>query len=230
MQRVLPDGCADILFVGSEAPFVVGPATHTFMVSLPPEGIVTGVRFRPGAAAAMLGLPLDEILNREVELDAIWNRTAVSELTDSVLGGRTASGRLDALERALGIRATSVPMPDAGVLAAIAEIKRNPDVSQDELEKVAGYCARHLRRRFHEAVGYGVKTFQRIARLQRFRESSCRPEQHRHGLAGMAAHLGYADQAHMTREVKELSGVTPSNLRVIAPQMQTLSDPFSESP
>jgi hypothetical protein len=33
--RVLPDGCIDIVWIGDLTPFVVGPATHTVVPTLP---------------------------------------------------------------------------------------------------------------------------------------------------------------------------------------------------
>ncbi len=33
-QRVLPDGCADILWIGEAAPVIVGPATGATLVAL----------------------------------------------------------------------------------------------------------------------------------------------------------------------------------------------------
>jgi AraC-like DNA-binding protein len=57
---------------------------------------------------------------------------------------------------------------------------------------------RHLRRRFHDAVGYGPKTLQRVLRLRRFlalAEAGATAD-----LARAAAEAGYSDQPHLTRE------------------------------
>ena len=69
---------------------------------------------------------------------------------------------------------------------------------------------RHLRRRFHDAVGYGPQTLQRVLRLRRFlalAESGASAE-----LARVAAEAGYADQPHLTRECAELAGLPPAAL------------------
>jgi transcriptional regulator GlxA family with amidase domain len=69
---------------------------------------------------------------------------------------------------------------------------------------------RHLRRRFHDAVGYGPKTLQRVLRLRRFlalAESSASSD-----LARVASEAGYADQPHLTRECGELAGLPPAAL------------------
>jgi AraC-like DNA-binding protein len=68
---------------------------------------------------------------------------------------------------------------------------------------------RQLQRRFVERVGYGPKVFQRVARFQR---AARRLRSDGAGLAGAAAWAGYADQAHLTRESRRLSGLTPREL------------------
>jgi transcriptional regulator GlxA family with amidase domain len=68
---------------------------------------------------------------------------------------------------------------------------------------------RQLERRFADRIGYGPKTFQRVARFQR-----AVGELRRDGaeLARAAASAGYADQAHLTRESRRLSGLSPREL------------------
>ena len=68
---------------------------------------------------------------------------------------------------------------------------------------------RQLQRRFAERVGYGPKTFQRIARFQRaVRQLGLDGA----GPASAAASAGYADQAHLTRESRRLAGLSPREL------------------
>ena len=69
---------------------------------------------------------------------------------------------------------------------------------------------RQLERRFAERVGYGPKTFQRIARFQR---AVGQLEREGSELARVAAvSAGYADQAHLTRESRRLAGLSPREL------------------
>jgi AraC-like DNA-binding protein len=71
-----------------------------------------------------------------------------------------------------------------------------------------GIGARQLRRRFADAVGYGPKTLQRILRFQRFLLLA----EDTQNLARLALEAGYADQAHLTRECRRLSGLPPAAL------------------
>ena len=63
----------------------------------------------------------------------------------------------------------------------------------------------------HDHFGYGPKMLELILRLQRFiallRGPADLP------LAMLAVDAGYADQAHLSREVRALCGMTPSALR-----------------
>lgn len=71
---------------------------------------------------------------------------------------------------------------------------------------------RSLRRFSQSQFGYGAKTLERILRLQRFlRQSRALPQ---HSLSMLAAEAGYADQAHLSREARELAGLTSRALRL----------------
>jgi AraC-like DNA-binding protein len=77
-----------------------------------------------------------------------------------------------------------------------------------------GWSPRRLHREMTETCGYGAKTLQRIVRLQRtLRLARQRALAHRRPtLAMLALDAGYADQAHMTRDFRDLTGYTPREL------------------
>jgi AraC-like DNA-binding protein len=74
-----------------------------------------------------------------------------------------------------------------------------------------GVTGRHLRRILLDHTGLGPRSLQRVARLQNFLRLADR-EWPATSLAHMAVVAGYADQAHLSREVRELGGVTPREL------------------
>ena len=90
------------------------------------------------------------------------------------------------------------------------------------LARDLGLGERQLERVFVERVGLGPKAFARVARLQAFLP-------HLDGAGGrtswaaLAVGLGYADQAHMVREIKRLAGVTPTELA----RARAMSDSFN---
>ena len=72
VQRVLPDGCADIVWIDGEGIVVAGPATHQVIVNIPAGAAALGVRFGPGAAGAALGVAAHELRDRTVALEDVW--------------------------------------------------------------------------------------------------------------------------------------------------------------
>ncbi len=71
-----------------------------------------------------------------------------------------------------------------------------------------GLTERQLHRRCLAAFGYGAKVLQRVLRFDR----AIRLARGGAGLADVAYRAGYADQPHLTREVRALAGVSPTEL------------------
>ncbi len=221
-QRVLPDGCVDVVLLDGSL-LVAGPATRAQVVALAPSSEVVGVRFRPGAAAALLGLPLSELRDRDVPLAELWGRDAAERLEEELAGASVSAGagagavagavgRVRVLERALLARRRDAPGPDATVAAAARVVAAGPgELRVGALGDALGVSERQLRRRFRAAVGYGPKTLARVLRFQRFATAGWSAGADV-SLARLAADVGYADQAHLARDCRELAGVAPSVL------------------
>lgn len=80
-----------------------------------------------------------------------------------------------------------------------------------ELSRELGWSHRHFIRCFRDATGMTPKTAARQIRMAR----ACRQLQASDGnnLCLVAARCGYSDQAHFTREFRELAGCTPADYR-----------------
>jgi AraC-like DNA-binding protein len=201
--RVLPDACVDVVFSG-ERLVVAGPATAAVMAEETPGMHRVGVRFRVGAPGAALGLPVAELKDQGVGLDELWGDDA-RRVEERV---REAPTRKDALLALIAGLAPRLPRPedlDHEVRRAVVAVAHGEDPARS-----AALSERQLRRRFEAAVGYGPATLARVLRFQRFlRAAEQTPDQ---PLARLAADAGYADQAHLAREAKRLSGLSPSAL------------------
>jgi AraC-like DNA-binding protein len=209
-HRVLPDGCVDIVFIDDERPLVVGPYVGCLIARLPPGATVVGARFHPGRASGLLGHPASTLLNQSIPLDALWNRSACSQLMWPV-SNATSAGKITALESALMTRMPQAAPLDPTVTTAVEWLARHPERSVEQLSQSIGMSSRQLRRRFSAAVGYGPKVFQEILRFQGLLNLTTGAREQA-GLAQLAADAGYADQAHMTREVHRFSDTRPTNL------------------
>jgi AraC-like DNA-binding protein len=209
--RVLPDGCIDLVFFTGGAVMVAGPQTEPIFTTAPTGSLVVGIRFRTGAAGSVLGLPADELRDRSVPLADLWGSQPLEPLL-RVEASRSAAERLDALQRVLLARLAQVEQPDRAALAAARWLNRHPDQRLGELHELSGLSERQLRRRFEAAIGYGPKTFQRIVRFRRWLALARGASAERRSLVDLAMESGYADQAHLTREVARLAGLPPAAL------------------
>lgn len=202
-EPVLPDGCMDIVWDGRRL-LVTGPDTGP----APAGGgspFFVGVRFRPGAGPRLLGVPAGELRDRRVDLELAWREAG--RLAEELGGEPSMRGAAAVLERALRRRLPAAGLPDP-LVEAVARDWRTPAAA---LAAGAGISERQVHRRFVEAVGYGPKFLQRVLRFQAFLAAAASFPAAR--LGEIAAAVGYADQPHLTREARELAGLTPAELR-----------------
>ena len=209
--RVVPDGCIDLVWIAECPPFVAGPATRPVLTTARPGGIIVGIRFQPGMASSVLGAPAHQILDAQVPLADLWGRELPQQLA-RVEDVMVADDRLTAMQALIVSRLDRAGPGDELVAAAARWLARHPSGGLGRLHEFSGVSDRQLRRRFEAAVGYGPKTFQRIVRFQRWlRLASARPPAPP-SLSDLAVAAGYADQAHLTREVTRLAGLPPGAL------------------
>jgi AraC-like DNA-binding protein len=202
---VVPDGCSDLIWAGGRL-MVIGPDRTAAFPALAPDETVVGLRFRPGAALHWLNIPLSELVGQAVPLRELRDdvRTIEERLAEETCSvARQALFRMWAEKEA---SAAADPRSDMEALFGSLGVGASPDLSGRKT-----FGERTLRRRSRDHFGYGPKTLERILRLQRFFRLVRQPASG--DLAILALEAGYADQAHMTRDVKELTTLTPKEIR-----------------
>ncbi|MGW5716752.1 helix-turn-helix domain-containing protein [Amycolatopsis sp. NPDC003865] len=212
--RVLPDGCADLVWDG-EALTVVVTVGAPLRLWVPASAARVGVRLRCGAAAAVLGTAMPE-LPAVTRLSDLWG--AAARLAEEQLASADPQAQRGILESLVARRGAT---PDRRVLAAVQSLgtaTRTSDLAVDLSE-------RSVRRHFRHAVGAGPKQLHRVRRFQRFLRLLEPLAAGRATLAGVAAGLGYADQSHLGRECRRLSGSSPAALVRVAEKFQTRAVP-----
>jgi AraC-like DNA-binding protein len=206
---VVPDGCVDIVFKNGRL-WVAGPDRVATQPDLVPGSQVLGARFAAGAARAWLGLPMDEIVGQAVELGDLigaqarpWARRIEDAQgverqalwSQALLALGAGAGAVD-VRAALAFDLARQPGQEPG--RALAAMRARLDLSE-----------RSLRRLCHAQFGYGPKTLERILRFQQVlslaRADPCL------SLASLALEAGYADQAHLSRELRALCGMGASS-------------------
>jgi len=204
---VVPDGCVDLLWRNDRFT-VVGPDITAATPEVEPGSIVLGIRFRPGAAVKWLRRPLTEIIGQEVPMAELWG-SAADRVADWIRAAPSTKDKIRVLQELLAVQAPRVELPRQEAAMIFRFLKA--DASAEGRKIVAlrerlGVSERTLRRQCDELFGYGPKTLDRILRFQRF-QALARTDSDE-GLACLALRAGYADQAHLTREVQSLCGMT----------------------
>lgn len=208
VQRIIPDGCIDLVFTEGEL-IIAGPDTESVELDVVPNRCFVGLRFRAGQAPAMLGVPASELLDQRIDArDVLGSRASIA--SERVASARNSYAAARSLEQSVASWLDTSTRPDALVSRAIVDLQApRSDWSVATLAAHLGVSERQLRRRFLHAVGYGPKLFERVRRLRRFIHAA---SSQKSGLAALAVEAGYADQPHLTRECRELTALTPAQL------------------
>ena len=217
-HRVLPDGCADVVFDledirrrGGGLSTVVGPMTAASVVEFRGITDVVGVRLRPGAAAAFFGVPARALLDCCVSLSDLSELTAILPVSDARLAECAGTNAcVDLLTAACRQRVGVLPTPDSIVRYALAkwsppETLALPSVSA--LTRDIGLSERAFERRFVAHVGMNPVYFRR---LSRFRSVLRLYSMGTRDWAYLAAAAGFSDQSHLIRDFGTFAGLTPT--------------------
>jgi AraC-like DNA-binding protein len=192
IQLVVPDACVDLIW-GPDGLFVAGPDTGPMPTAMAAGDTHVGIRFRPGAVGDFFGVPLGELRDRRIPL---------SVLPGPPIAPVDGMGpRLDAMRAAVRARLAGSATPDPAARAIATALRMGRTVG--EVAWDLGLSERQLQRRSVTSFGYAPKTLQRIVRFQR----ALRLARAGVPLAEVAVTAGYTDQAHLSHDVKRLSGV-----------------------
>ncbi|GAB3879234.1 helix-turn-helix domain-containing protein [Terrabacter terrigena] len=177
------------------------------------RGWAVGLMLQPAAGHLLTRAPVREMTDRFVDLSSLATIDA-----DGLTAGIRAAMSPDPSSPAAQTEARDLveaalthllPVDDEGLLvnAVVEDVETSP-----ELLRVDDLCARFdvsertLQRLLHKRIGLGPKWLIRRRRLQ---EAADRLRDSDADLAGIAAELGYADQAHLTRDFRLATGLTP---------------------
>jgi AraC-like DNA-binding protein len=170
------------------------------------------VNFTPLGARRFFGLPMSKLRDRMVGLDdalgfdgmALRERLGEAsdwharfDIAEGFIAGRLAEANALSPEIAWAYRTVIASGGRTRIAALAGEI---------------GWSRKHMAAKFTDAIGIGPKTLSRIVRFNRALSLSKRQGD---DWAGIAADCGYADQAHLVREFRQLAGETPTSLAAL---------------
>jgi len=223
-QRILPDGCVEMIlnfaepfaergphgFARQPQHFVVGQMEQPLEIVPTGRVHILGIRFHPPGARKILGIPMNEVSGRIVPMDALHR-----ELTAAVRAACDAGDsreRMRILVAALSKRAQEGKQADPAVWGTLKRLLETDGcASVEELTAAAGISRRQLERKFNDWVGLTPKTLARILRFQRVFKAL---ESGAANWAEIAADCGYFDQSHLIRDFRQFAGECPTALTV----------------
>ncbi len=220
-DRILPDGCIDILYNLSDSlrrlgfEEELGQSTHVIGAMRKPALVrfgqnleIIGIRFQPGGAYPFLRAPLHEITDQAVPIHDL-SRNSKLAIDAQLAETRDVLSRIDRVEKLLLSRLGSLGCSDETLAYVISHILRQGGhVSVAALQQWTGISTRQLQRRFKTRTGLTPKSFCRIVR---FRAAlAILKRQPTQNWADFACRAGFYDQAHLIREFRSLAGLTPT--------------------
>jgi AraC-like DNA-binding protein len=199
---ILPDGCADIICIPAQKRvFAVGVMTHAITSSF--DGVALfGVRLQPWAARSVLGVSASSLCQKDALLEdlapALFSRFRHVDTVSALLQELSSLSTRAALKQSM----------DERVLLSVKRLQADHQEKVEDLARDLSLSPRQLQRLFLLHVGITPKQFARIIRLQQAKKVA-----HGHKrLAEISAEAGYADQAHLCREARALTGLAASQL------------------
>jgi len=167
------------------------------------------VNFTPLGARRFFGLPMSELTDRMVGLNDVLGLDGLA-LRERLGNACDWNARFAIAEGFVAARLAMADRMQAEIAWAYDRIIVSAGRTRiSTLAGEIGWSRKHLAGRFCDAVGIGPKTLSRIVRFNRALRLSRQDDD---DWAGIAADCGYADQAHLVREFRDLAGETPTAL------------------
>jgi AraC-like DNA-binding protein len=212
-QTILPHPNVNLSFEPSGTG-IYGVDRRLFTRSLSGRGQVLGVRFQAGCFRPFWQAPISQLTDRVVPASRLFG-PAAERTRQAVMAASGDEGMVSAAE---GLLLSALPAPDPVASQAASLVRRIVADSSlrrvDQLALASGMTVRGLQRVFADYVGVSPKWVMCRARLH---EAAARADSGEQvDWAALAADLGYADQAHLTRDFTATIGAPPARYADIA--------------
>ncbi len=203
--RIIPDANPYLILVVSRKEsrvdgrcFLVGPRSRFADVTMADRVLTCGARLRPGTLPSLTGFSASDFTDRSVFVEDVFGKR-----------GKLLIERLDELRSpiaAISIISDFLSRQWTGH-NRVARLPLGRYTRVEDMAAQTGLPSRTLRARLMQHVGLSPKRVIRVERLQRALVSSQRRSI---AWAEIAASSGFADQAHMIREFRDLLGESPT--------------------
>jgi len=185
-----------------------GPNSQASVIDTREQRCLVSVDFKLGGARPFFKTPLAETRDQLVDLDQLWGRDG-AVLREQLLESRTPEAIFRVIETALLKHMVDPQVPDPAIPWAARALERGMQVSG--VTSKLGLLPKTFVRRFRAQTGLSPKRFSRVRRLQRMLGSLGDPATA--DWSEVAAEHGYADQAHLIHDFRDMTGLTPTAYR-----------------
>lgn len=222
IQRVVPDGCVDVIYrfaalagtagnrvhYKSLQPTLVGTMTQSIITPIHALYDYLGIRFRPGGIAAFIQVPLWTLTNTIRPVDTLYEPLG-TPIQKRLEKAGSWPNRFQVLETCLMDLLLQTNYPLTAIMPVIRQLLHYKEhIPTAHLGQVATLSSRQVERLFRQYVGVSPKMLVRIIRFRHVR--TILDTRTNDSLMGVAFDNGYTDHAHLTKEFKAFAGITPS--------------------
>jgi methylphosphotriester-DNA--protein-cysteine methyltransferase len=225
-ERIMPDGSMQVIvnllddelkmydprhpecYERFSGALFAGPRSGFAVIDTAAQASLVGIHFKPGGASRFLKMPLSELQDVNVSLDALWGMDG-RDVRNRILEATTPEAKLRVFEECLLEQVAKPLRRHPAVQGALRFISAQvSNLSISGLADDIGISQRHFINVFREEIGLTPKLFCRIHRFQRVLHVV-------HGKAevdwaDVALSCGYFDQAHFNHDFRTFTGINPS--------------------
>lgn len=189
--------------------FLIFPFDRELLLTSAGVTQLVAVRFQPWAVHKFMNKPINAFINKITNAEIILGN---GEIFLQQLKGAPKEEQVGIISQYFLSRMKGIEGKEI-FSQSIAEeiIKKQGVVGIRELSEVFGINPRKMERDFMNEIGISAKLFSRIVRFSNARVLLARNPNS--PLAMIAYEVGYADQAHFSKDFKEFFGITPANFR-----------------
>lgn len=213
------DGKAETL--RSEEGFLIGPHDRPVVNQPLGETFAVGIVATPVGCEALFGVAPREVRGRALPVTEAWSEAA--DLRHTLRQAASGEEMLALVEAHLREQRRALPTGFDRAEAAVRLLEAAPTRPIAEVAEQLGVSHGHLARQFAQVVGLTPRVLARLLRIRRMLESL--DLYGTQSWADRAAELGWYDQAHLIRDFKRHTGVTPS--KYVAAQRATYEPEFA---
>ena len=222
-QRILPDGCIDMIFTlgddikryTSEEDYILQPRSMilgqiTKPFDIEPIGYVDtfAIRFYPYGFANFTPHPISELANKETPISSIFEKEIAARLEEEVIKAHNTKERIEIIERFFVSKAKE--NIESIVKTTIDSIMLSKgQASVNALLKDEPSKRRQLERKFSKQIGLSPKQFAKVIRLQATLKLLLQGNSE--NLTQVAYSSSFFDQSHFIKDFKEFTGVKPKD-------------------